>query len=60
MSETKWTEADLCEAEAALDASIQATRTHGHSGITWSRYAAAAKRVKQIRAALAAARGETT
>ena len=42
-------EAQLVEADAALDASIEALRSHGRQSITWQLYAADCARVKQLK-----------
>jgi hypothetical protein len=44
----------LDEAECALQASIDACRTHGHQGITWACLAADSARVRELRAQIAA------
>ena len=57
MKRKHWTHEDplprarkrLVEAEAALDASIAALRTHGHQSITWELYAHDCKVFRECR-----------
>lgn len=46
-------EAGLAEAERALDASLEALRTHGRQSITWQLYGQDCQRVRQLKGWLA-------